>query len=45
MITDLLSDCEVFNPDPDIRQDYEIGKKELKDSVQKIITQIQKFYD
>lgn len=42
-ITDLLSDCEVFEPDSTLREDSQISEEELKDSVKQAVCQMQKY--
>ena len=40
---DLCSDSRIFEPDPNLRDDFEIAKKELRDGVKNILLQIQEY--
>ena len=35
IISNLFTDCNVFEPDPSLREDYEISEVELKNRVKK----------
>jgi hypothetical protein len=43
LIEELRSDCRVFESDPDLRDDYSISEKQLRNGVKKIFLQIQKY--
>lgn len=36
LISDLFTDCDVFEPDSALREDYEISEKELRNCVKKL---------
>ena len=36
IISNLFTDCDVFEPDPSLREDYEISEVELKNRVKKL---------
>tara|TARA_Y100000748_G_C15202392_1_gene374018 strand:+ start:132 stop:476 length:345 start_codon:yes stop_codon:yes gene_type:complete len=36
IISNLFTDCDVFEPDPSLREDYEISEVELKNCVKKL---------
>ena len=36
IIPNLFTDCDVFEPDPSLREDYEISEVELKNRVKKL---------
>ena len=40
LISDLFLDCEVFEADPLLREDYEISEEELRDCVKKTLLKI-----
>lgn len=42
-IEELCSDCRIFEPDPDLRDDFEISEKQLRNGVKKIFLQIQEY--
>ena len=37
IISNLFTDCDVFEPDPSLREDYEISEVELKNRVKKTL--------
>ena len=40
IISNLFTDCDVFEPDPSLREDYEISEIELKNCVKKTLYNI-----
>lgn len=42
-IEELCSDCRIFESDPDLRDDFEISEKQLRNGVKKIFLQIQEY--
>ena len=44
IISNLFTDCDVFEPDPSLREDYEISEVELKDCVKKTLLEIKYRY-
>ena len=38
IISQLFTDCDVFEPDPSLREDYEISEIELKNCVKKTLS-------
>lgn len=44
LMSKLFTDCDVFQPDPSLRKDYEISEKELKNCVQKTFLEIKNCY-
>ena len=44
IISNLFTDCDVFEPDPSLREDYEISEVELKDCVKKTLLEIKSRY-
>ena len=40
---DLCSDCRSFEPDPDLRDDFELPEKQLRNGVKKTFLQIQEY--
>ena len=44
IISNLFTDCDVFEPDPNLREDYEISEIELKNCVKKILSEIKYRY-
>jgi len=43
LIEELCSDCRIFEPDPDLRDDFEISETQLINGVRKIFLQIQEY--
>jgi hypothetical protein len=43
LITELFTDCEIFQVDPDFRHDYEISEEELRNRVKKTLLQIKEY--
>jgi hypothetical protein len=43
-ISHLFTDCDVFEPDPSLREDYEISETELKNCVEKTLSEIKYRY-
>ena len=43
-IEELCSDCRIFEPDPDLRDDLEICEKQLRNGVKKTHLQIQEYF-
>ena len=41
LIEELCSDCRIFEPDPDLRDDFEISETQLINGVRNIFLQIQ----
>ena len=44
IISHLFTDCDVFEPDPSLRADYEISEIELKSCVKKTLSEIKYRY-
>ena len=44
IISHLFTDCDVFEPDPSLREDYEISEVELKNRVKKTLLEIKYRY-
>ena len=44
LISDLFTDCDVFEPNPSLREDYEISEIELKNCVKKTLLEIKYRY-
>ena len=44
IISNLFTDCDVFEPDPSFREDYEISEVELKNRVKKTLLEIKYHY-
>ena len=44
IIPHLFTDCDVFEPDPSLREDYEISEVELKNRVKKTLLEIKDRY-
>ena len=44
IISNLFTDCNVFEPDPSLREDYEISEVELKNRVKKTLLEIKYRY-
>ena len=44
IISNLFTDCDVFEPDPNLREDYEISEVELKNRVKKTLLEIKYRY-
>ena len=44
IILNLFTDCDVFEPDPNLREDYEISEVELKNCVKKTLLEIKYRY-
>ena len=44
IISNLFTDCDVFEPDPSLREDYEISEVELKNRVKKTLLEIKYRY-
>ena len=44
IISNLFTDCDVFEPDPSFREDYEISEVELKNRVKKTLLEIKYRY-
>ena len=44
IISNLSTDCDVFEPDPSLREDYEISEVELKNRVKKTLLEIKYRY-
>ena len=44
IISNLFTDCDVFEPDPSLREDYEISEIELKNCVKKTLSEIKYRY-
>ena len=44
IISNLFTDCNVFEPDPSLREDYEISEVELKNCVKKTLLEIKDRY-
>ena len=44
IISNLFTDCDVFEPDPSLRKDYEISEIELKNCVKKTLSEIKYRY-
>ena len=43
LIEELWSDCRIFEPDPDLRDDFEISETQLINGVRNIFLQIQEY--
>ena len=43
LLETVFDDCEAFEPDSTLRENYEISEKQFRDSVKEIILQIQKY--
>ena len=44
LISDLFLDCELFEPDSALREDYEISEEELRNCVKKTLLEINDRY-
>jgi hypothetical protein len=44
IISNLFTDCDVFEPDPSLREDYETSKVKLKNRVKKTLLEIKDRY-
>jgi len=44
LISDLFLDCELFEADPLLREDYEISEEELRNCVKKTLLEIKDRY-
>ena len=44
IISNLFTDCNVFEPDPSLREDYEISEVKLKNHVKKTLLEIKYRY-
>ena len=44
LISDLFTDCDVFEPNPSLREDYEISEVKLKNRVKKTLLEIKYRY-
>jgi hypothetical protein len=44
LISDLFTDCEVFEPDLTLREDYEISEDQSKDCVEKTLLEMKDRY-
>ena len=44
IISNLFTDCDVFEPDPSLREDYEISEVKLKNRVKKTLLEIKYRY-
>lgn len=44
LISDLFSDCDIFEPDSALREDYEISEEELRIRVKKTLLEIKHRY-
>ena len=44
IISNLFTDCDVFEPDPNLREDYEISEVALKNCVKKTLLEIKYRY-
>jgi hypothetical protein len=44
LISDLFTDCDMFEPDPMLREDYEISEDELRDYVEKTLLEMKDRY-
>ena len=44
IISNLFTDCDVFEPDPNLREDYDISEVELKNCVKKTLLEIKYRY-
>ena len=44
IISNLFNDCDVFEPDPNLREDYEISEVALKNCVKKTLLEIKYRY-
>ena len=44
IISNLFTDCDVFEPDPNLREDYEVSEVELKNCVKKTLLEIKYRY-
>ena len=44
IISNLFTDCDVFEPDPNLREDYEMSEVELKNRVKKTLLEIKYRY-
>ncbi len=44
LISKLFTDCDVFEPDPLLREDYEISEEELRNCVKKTLLEIKDRY-
>lgn len=43
LISDLFIDCDAFDPDPVLRDDYEISEEQLRNGVKRTLLQIQEY--
>lgn len=43
LINELFTDCDVFQPNPDLRRDYEISEEELRNCAKKKLLEIQEY--
>jgi len=44
LISDLFTDCDIFEPDSALREDYEISEEELRNCVKKTLAEIKDRY-
>jgi len=44
LISELFTDCDVFQPDPALRDNYEISEEELRNRVKKTLLQIKEYF-
>lgn len=44
LMSDLFTDCDVFQPDSALREDYEISEEELRNCVKKTLLEIKNCY-
>jgi hypothetical protein len=44
LISDLFTDCDVFEPDSALREDYEISEEELRNCVKKTLLEMKDRY-
>ena len=44
LISDLFTDCDVFEPDSALREDYEISEEELRNRVKKTFLEMKERY-
>jgi hypothetical protein len=44
LISDLFTDCDVFEPDPMLREDYEKSEDQLRDCVEKTLLEMKDRY-
>ena len=44
LLSDLFASCDIFEPDPALREDYEISEEELRNCVKKTLLEIKERY-